>query len=104
MSECRCSTGPYIANVYRSRFLQHNIPIKHEARHITAEDFRTFTYILASDESNLRNLSKIKPSDSTAEVLLFGSYIDGKQIPDPYYGGLVNSHCIRIVRMSDTAS
>ncbi|THH34150.1 hypothetical protein EUX98_g177 [Antrodiella citrinella] len=67
---------------------KHNVPINHEARQVTAEDFRTFTHILASDESNLRNLERMKPSDATAEVRLFGSYVDGKQIADPYYGGI----------------
>jgi hypothetical protein len=30
------------------------------------------------------------PKSSTAEVRLFGSYDDGKAIPDPYYGGIVS--------------
>jgi len=67
---------------------KHDIPIHHEARQVTADDFRTFTHILASDESNLRNLERMKPKDATAEVKLFGSYVDGKQIDDPYYGGI----------------
>ena len=53
-------------------------------------DFRRFTHILAADESNLRNLNRIKPKDATAEVRLWGSYLDGEAIPDPYYGGMVS--------------
>lgn len=29
------------------------------------------------------------PKDTTAKVQLWGSYLDGKPIPDPYYGGKV---------------
>lgn len=34
----------------------------------------------------------MKPADSTAEVRLWGSYVDGKAIADPYYGGPVGTH------------
>ncbi|KAI0076236.1 phosphotyrosine protein phosphatase [Panus rudis PR-1116 ss-1] len=79
---------------------KHGVPIKHEARQVQAEDFRTFTHILASDEQNLRNLNRMKPRDATAEVRLFGSYVDNQQIPDPYYGGIngfeqVYQQCVR---------
>lgn len=56
---------------------------------MTANDFRTFTHILASDEANFRNLDRMKPRDSTAVVRLWGSYVDDRQIEDPYYGGMV---------------
>jgi len=61
------------------------IPIKHRARQIVAKDFTTFTHILAADESNLRDLMRIKPKDSTAQVTLWG---DDEAIEDPYYGGI----------------
>jgi len=64
------------------------VPIEHEARKVTQSDFHNFTHILASDNSNLENLLRIKPSNSTAEVKLWGSYLDGKPIADPYYGGI----------------
>ncbi len=54
-------------------------------------DFRRFTHILAADEANLRNLNRVKPKDATAEVRLWGSYLDGEEIPDPYYGGMVRT-------------
>lgn len=34
----------------------------------------------------------MKPVDATAEVRLWGSYVDGKAIADPYYGGVVGTH------------
>ncbi|KAF5385464.1 hypothetical protein D9757_005404 [Collybiopsis confluens] len=45
--------------------------------------------ILAADESNLRNLERLKPKNSTANISLWGSYLDNNEpIPDPYYGGM----------------
>jgi len=67
---------------------KHDVPIDSQARQIATSDFTRFTHILAADENNLRNLENIKPSNATAEVRLWGSYLDGKPIPDPYYGGM----------------
>lgn len=67
---------------------KHGVPIDHEAQQVSRQDFTRFTHILASDEANLRALENIKPRNATAEVRLWGSYLDGKAIPDPYYGGI----------------
>ncbi|KAJ3891872.1 phosphotyrosine protein phosphatase [Lentinula edodes] len=67
---------------------RHNIPIEHSARQIQTSDFTQFTHILAADDSNLRNLERVKPKNATAEVCLWGSYLDNKPIADPYYGGI----------------
>lgn len=69
--------------------LQHKVPISHEARQVTISDFTQFTHILAADANNLRDLKRLVPGNSTADVRLWGSYLDNKPIPDPYYGGLV---------------
>lgn len=69
---------------------QHGVKIDHLARQVDRSDFKTFDYILASDKSNLANLERIKPKDGKAVVRLFGSYEDGKEIRDPYYGGIVS--------------
>lgn len=56
------------------------------------EDFYSFTHLLAADTSNLNHLLRKKPDDATAEVKLWGSYLDdNKSIPDPYYGDIVSS-------------
>lgn len=73
---------------------QHNVPIDSLARQIATSDFVRFTHILAADENNLRHLQSMKPSNATAEVRLWGSYLDNKAIPDPYYGGMVRAHFI----------
>jgi hypothetical protein len=36
------------------------------------------------------------PDNATAEVRLWGSYLDGKSIPDPWYGGLVRCLTVSI--------
>jgi low molecular weight phosphotyrosine protein phosphatase len=65
------------------------VPISHGARQVCEKDFYSFTHILAADTSNLNNLLRKKPDDATAEVKLWGSYLDdNKSIPDPYYGGI----------------
>ncbi|KAI0257670.1 phosphotyrosine protein phosphatase [Lactifluus subvellereus] len=64
------------------------VPISHIARQVNQRDFYDFTHILASDNANLDALRRIRPHDSTAEVRLWGSYLDGAQIADPYYGGI----------------
>lgn len=69
---------------------QFGVPIEHEARKVNQRDFYNFTHILASDKANLDSLLRMKPSDSTAEVKLWGSYLDDKPIADPYYGSIVS--------------
>ena len=70
--------------------MKHGVPINHEARQVSSEDFKKFTYILASDEANLRALERMKPKDATADVRLWGAFADNKAIADPYYGGMVS--------------
>ncbi|KAF8745124.1 hypothetical protein AX14_010587 [Amanita brunnescens Koide BX004] len=83
-----CGTSNYhLEEDPDERAVENDVPISHQARQISTSDFTKFSHILAADESNLRNLERIKPQDSTAQVQLWGSYLDGKPIPDPYYGG-----------------
>ncbi|KAJ7900193.1 phosphotyrosine protein phosphatase I superfamily [Mycena olivaceomarginata] len=67
---------------------KHKIPISHKSRKLASSDFTDFTHILASDDSNLRDIKRVTPANSTADIRLWGSYLDGKSIPDPWYGGL----------------
>ena len=70
---------------------EHGVDISgHRARQVTPADFRRFTHILAADEANLRNLNRVRPRDTTAEVRLWGAYLDNEPIADPYYGGMVS--------------
>lgn len=55
------------------------------ARKVRVSDFHDFDFILAMDESNLKDLKAIQPKDSSAMLSLFRP--DGADVPDPYYGG-----------------
>ncbi|MGK0442611.1 MAG: protein-tyrosine phosphatase [Pseudohongiellaceae bacterium] len=61
-----------------------------KARAVTAEDFKTFDYILAMDAENLHTLKAMTPSDFKGELLLFlpfDALLTHAEVPDPYYGG-----------------
>ncbi|XP_070564910.1 low molecular weight phosphotyrosine protein phosphatase-like isoform X1 [Ptychodera flava] len=68
----------------------HGLKSDHIARQITRDDFTKFQYIFGMDESNLRNINAVKPNESTANIMLLGSYDPKghKIIQDPYYGGV----------------
>lgn len=58
------------------------------------QDFKDFDYILAMDESNLRELERRKQRvaqrrEVKAKVMLFGTFGKGGReiVEDPYYGG-----------------
>ncbi|KAL4069732.1 phosphotyrosine protein phosphatase I superfamily [Scleroderma yunnanense] len=70
---------------YRTIATCRKIPIRHSARQIDQSDFNDFQYILAADESNLRNIQRVALSNPSAEIRLWGSYLDNKPIADPYY-------------------
>lgn len=54
------------------------------ARQFTASDFKDFDLILAMDESNIRDVERLRSGDT--RVRLLTSYIDGPTaVPDPYY-------------------
>ncbi|KAK4695865.1 low molecular weight phosphotyrosine protein phosphatase, partial [Lecanoromycetidae sp. Uapishka_2] len=72
----------------------------HVARKVTAEDLNTFDYILAMDNENVHDLSRLKTQEIkkknagtskeklSAKVMLFGDFggKKGEQVADPYYG------------------
>lgn len=58
------------------------------ARKVRTADFNDFDMIFAMDRSNLRDLVKIAPHDSVADIHLFMDFVSGEKrdVPDPYYG------------------
>lgn len=58
------------------------------ARKITVADFNDFDMIFAMDRSNLRDLVRLAPHDSVADIHLFMDFVSGEKrdVPDPYYG------------------
>jgi protein-tyrosine phosphatase len=68
---------------------EHGIDISRlRARKIRTADFNDFDMIFAMDRSNLRDLVKIAPHDSSADIHLFMDFVSGEKrdVPDPYYG------------------
>lgn len=60
------------------------------ARQVNKNDFAEFDYVLAMDNSNLKDLQRMKPFDYKGHLglfLEFGSRGDYLEVPDPYYGG-----------------
>lgn len=55
------------------------------ARKVDTDDFDDFDLILALDRGHLRLLERMRPRGARALVRLFLS--DGRDVPDPYYGG-----------------
>lgn len=59
-----------------------------KARKVRTADFNHFDMIFAMDRSNLRDLVRIAPHDSSADIHLFMDFVSGEKrdVPDPYYG------------------
>jgi len=59
------------------------------ARQVALADFRHFSYILAMDNANLRNLERLRPNWYRGELDLFlraGGCNGSLEVPDPYHG------------------
>lgn len=56
------------------------------ARQFQVEDFDTYDYIFAMDESNYSDLIQLAPNEAKAEKVRM-MLNDEKDVPDPYYGG-----------------
>jgi protein-tyrosine phosphatase len=56
-------------------------------RQVQTADFSRFDLILAMDEDNLRDLERLRPANSHAQLELFMEYAPqaGLEVPDPYY-------------------
>ena len=60
------------------------------ARQVSSSDFREFDYVLAMDETNLRQLRRLCPPEHAGKIELFMAFAgEGRacEVPDPYYGG-----------------
>lgn len=68
----------------------HGLQLTHRGRQLHLSDFDTFHYLLVMDDSNLDNVEKVKPKDSSANVLKLGHFYlkdPGANVPDPWFGG-----------------
>ncbi|GAA5974139.1 hypothetical protein JCM11641_003459 [Rhodosporidiobolus odoratus] len=80
--------------------LGHKVPINSRCRQLQKADFTKFDYIIGMDKSNMSNISRAAPQNSTAKVAMFGTFGDNKTVDDPYYGGddgfeRVYQQCVR---------
>lgn len=57
----------------------------HVARQITREDVLTYHHILVMDRENLAEVQRRFP-EARGKVRLLRDFLDGKEVPDPYYG------------------
>ena len=60
------------------------------ARQVRLRDFSEFDYILAMDETHVRQLRRLSPPEHSAKVMLFMEFAgqgSPREVPDPYFGG-----------------
>lgn len=61
------------------------------SRQVTENDFVNFDYIIAMDDSNVRNLKQFCPDSElfikVRKMTDFGIELNYNEVPDPYYGG-----------------
>ena len=60
------------------------------ARQVRVRDFGEFDYILAMDETHVRQLKRLSPPEHAGRVRLFMEFAGQgapREVPDPYYGG-----------------
>lgn len=58
------------------------------ARQITREDYFYYDYIIAMEQYNIRNMSRIFPPDTDAKVHLMLDFTDNpRDVADPWYTG-----------------
>ncbi|UJF35417.1 low molecular weight protein-tyrosine-phosphatase [Paenibacillus hexagrammi] len=64
-----------------------------KSRLVKTEDFNDYTYIIAMDASNIRNLQTFAPDSYSASIhklLEFAPDASNGDVPDPYYTGNFN--------------
>jgi len=68
---------------------KHGITLSHEAKQLSFSDLHTFHYIIAMDNNNYRGIKAL--GEAKGQVILmrdFDTQEQGKDVPDPYYGGI----------------
>ncbi len=70
---------------------RHGIDISHyRGRQLVAEDFHRFDWIVGMDRSNVRDIERIRPVESKAEIAMLLDLVPGREgveVADPWYGG-----------------
>lgn len=74
----------------RANAIRNGIELNHRGRQFSKMDFEDFDYILAMDESNLKNINRLAPPSVKSKVMKMRHFDDlycNADVPDPYYGG-----------------
>lgn len=73
----------------RQKLREMNIPFtEHYARQITTKDYSYYDYIIVMDSNNIRNISRIIPSDYDNKIHTLLSFTgSNRSIADPWYTG-----------------
>lgn len=70
---------------------QRGVPLTSRSRQFKAKDFSNFEYVVAMDQSNLKNLSAMAGPDDASKLVMLRAFDprspEGPDVPDPYYGG-----------------
>ncbi|MCQ2196296.1 MAG: low molecular weight phosphotyrosine protein phosphatase [Bacteroidaceae bacterium] len=65
--------------------------ITHLSRPVRQDDFRDFDYIIGMDDSNIKRLNAMAPSNADKgrihRMTEWSRAFDVDEVPDPYYGG-----------------
>ena len=75
------------------------------ARHVEPADFERYDWILAMDQTVLRELKAVQPAAFAGRIgrfLDFAPHVGLRDVPDPYYGGA--SHFERVLDLVEHAS
>ena len=67
---------------------KHNVAYKHTARQIKKDDFDKYELILGFDEANMRDLERLRPKTSRAQLHLVNYFNEANKngdIADPWY-------------------
>ena len=73
--------GSLILKIYENLSIYSNFKLE-------AEDFHKFDLILGFDKDNIKNLERLKPANSNAEIKLVNYFNDKKKntsVADPWY-------------------
>ena len=73
----------------RQKLAQHGISCKgHAARQVRRDDYDRYVYLICMDRYNLRNITRIIPSDPKAKISRLLDFTDHpNDVADPWYTG-----------------
>jgi protein-tyrosine phosphatase len=83
LGDCHVGQPPDERALHHARTRGYDLSAQ-RARQVRPDDFADFDMILAMDRGHLRALQRMAPGEHHAKIRLF---VDGRDVPDPYYGG-----------------